>query len=312
MQSPISSSRSSRRAIRLALWLLLSGWAPPARAHIQPIPLALWGGSFFTAQNVRCSRAIGYVAARCALVTWAARNDCLAAQLRGATCDVDATESRIDDAHNLVPGAIDAYCTTDDYNTLGFGPNINAYADADIFCRQTETAAASAVYLPAMQGDAIGTVDATTRRCVEATAAVTTAVLRFAFDSRRETLNRIAMYPMGYDAKVALLTQSGSRVARARSGFLQRLTSQCSATEFAAAYHRSAGAVLTNISSRADCLAGATTVQNAVVCPDPVCGNGMIEVQEECDDGNRVSGDGCSSDCMAETSAAAGGAHEQE
>jgi cysteine-rich repeat protein len=32
-----------------------------------------------------------------------------------------------------------------------------------------------------------------------------------------------------------------------------------------------------------------------------VCGDGIVETGEQCDDGNRVSGDGCSSDCRIET-----------
>lgn len=34
--------------------------------------------------------------------------------------------------------------------------------------------------------------------------------------------------------------------------------------------------------------------------PPPVCGNGKIEGEEECDDGNNVDGDGCSKDCKHE------------
>jgi uncharacterized repeat protein (TIGR01451 family) len=34
--------------------------------------------------------------------------------------------------------------------------------------------------------------------------------------------------------------------------------------------------------------------------PGPICGNGLIEGAEECDDGGRVSGDGCSSACLVE------------
>jgi cysteine-rich repeat protein len=33
---------------------------------------------------------------------------------------------------------------------------------------------------------------------------------------------------------------------------------------------------------------------------DPVCGNGSVEVGEQCDDGNTASGDGCSSTCQIE------------
>ncbi len=34
--------------------------------------------------------------------------------------------------------------------------------------------------------------------------------------------------------------------------------------------------------------------------PDPVCGNGILEEGEQCDDGNNVSGDGCSATCDIE------------
>jgi cysteine-rich repeat protein len=35
--------------------------------------------------------------------------------------------------------------------------------------------------------------------------------------------------------------------------------------------------------------------------PPPVCGDGHLDQGEECDDGNTVSGDGCSADCKIET-----------
>jgi len=35
-------------------------------------------------------------------------------------------------------------------------------------------------------------------------------------------------------------------------------------------------------------------------CPEQVCGNGLLEVGELCDDGNRVEGDGCSNDCQSD------------
>src|SRR3989344_2092134 len=36
------------------------------------------------------------------------------------------------------------------------------------------------------------------------------------------------------------------------------------------------------------------------VNPAPVCGNSVVESGEQCDDGNVVSGDGCSSTCQTE------------
>ncbi len=34
---------------------------------------------------------------------------------------------------------------------------------------------------------------------------------------------------------------------------------------------------------------------------NPVCGNGVIEVAESCDDGNNKNGDGCNSKCLEES-----------
>ena len=41
---------------------------------------------------------------------------------------------------------------------------------------------------------------------------------------------------------------------------------------------------------------------------DPVCGNGIIEFGEQCDDGNGLSGDGCSATCQTEGGGGGGGA----
>lgn len=45
----------------------------------------------------------------------------------------------------------------------------------------------------------------------------------------------------------------------------------------------------------------APTPQHTAVAPvasdAPVCGNGVVEAGEECDDGNAISGDGCNNDC---------------
>jgi len=37
--------------------------------------------------------------------------------------------------------------------------------------------------------------------------------------------------------------------------------------------------------------------------PDPICGNGTLELGEACDDGNNVNGDGCSATCNIESTA---------
>jgi len=39
---------------------------------------------------------------------------------------------------------------------------------------------------------------------------------------------------------------------------------------------------------------------HAVAQPAPICGNGVVEPPETCDDGNLVDGDGCSALCQVE------------
>ncbi len=48
---------------------------------------------------------------------------------------------------------------------------------------------------------------------------------------------------------------------------------------------------------------GAVTLNTLVPGGSPVCGNNAVEAGETCDDGNTVSGDGCSSTCQIEASA---------
>jgi cysteine-rich repeat protein len=44
----------------------------------------------------------------------------------------------------------------------------------------------------------------------------------------------------------------------------------------------------------------ATLIADPNLMPCPVCGNGVTEPPEQCDDGNRNDGDGCSSNCQME------------
>jgi len=59
---------------------------------------------------------------------------------------------------------------------------------------------------------------------------------------------------------------------------------------------------LSRLRTRGDCIVSGAYVQNAILCPLPVCGNGTREALEQCDDGNTISGDGCSSACQVEGS----------
>jgi cysteine-rich repeat protein len=74
-----------------------------------------------------------------------------------------------------------------------------------------------------------------------------------------------------------------------------RLGRDCPA--FDMTYGRSPEEWVEALAARSDCIANATYFQTAVSCPFPECGNGIKELDEACDDGNRLDGDGCRNDC---------------
>jgi cysteine-rich repeat protein len=274
--------------------------AAVAHAHNAIVPLALWGG-YFTPEATGCQRIITLAAQRCATTVWAARSACLSTQLAGGVCDNADTAAVIQQAHAVAFNLVERRCTSRELDPLGFSQPVYAEADVDIFCKQLEDAAASAVYGPALRNDAIVQVDGTAQRCIEATASVATPLLRVAFQARRHAVNTIAARPMSLAEKRARISQTTALIARASHALQHRLATRCSNGEFAAVYHRSPGALLQALITRGDCFAGATSVQDAMVCPPSECGNGMKEAGEECDDGNQDSGDGCHSDCVKES-----------
>jgi len=126
----------------------------------------------------------------------------------------------------------------------------------------------------------------------------TSTLLAFAFRTIRRTLDRIACEHLTPTQKLDRLAQAAASIAHAEAVLGTRLASMCPA--FSSLYHRDAGAFLTAIGARCMCLAGSTYVQDAVLCPAAVCGNGIREGTEQCDDGNLVAGVGCSPSCTVE------------
>jgi len=233
------------------------------------------------------------------MAMWHARTGCLLGLIQGGSCEATATDLTVQQAHLRALDRIDRLCTSHEAQALGFLLKYEAQTDMDVFCHAVEDALVSAVYGPAMKSGAI--VDETTARCITATAQATSALLRIAYRTERRALDRIALRKESPSDKQVLLDHAANRITAVRTVLAERIASTCSSVEFNCVYHRDAAALLATIAGRADCLVGATYVQNALVCPVPECGNGMKETGEQCDDGNRSNGDGCSSRCTIET-----------
>ncbi len=136
------------------------------------------------------------------------------------------------------------------------------------------------------------------RTCIAAASQSTTKLLNVGFRSRRRTLDRIAQRSFTPARKRRLVDESTAQIAGRTGQLATEQARTCSAEAFAALYGRASEAFLATIASRADCLAGDTYAQAAVLCPPAVCGNGMREPGEDCDDGNTVAGDTCPADCV--------------
>jgi len=81
----------------------------------------------------------------------------------------------------------------------------------------------------------------------------------------------------------------------------------CAFIDFAATISVSIASVQVAYSAQVtgDCMAGTFSVNGVPgntwqACRVSCCGNGVIQLSETCDDGNTVSGDGCSDTCMVE------------
>jgi len=283
----------------LCLGILGAALSPAtAYAHGAPIELAVWGA--WGRRLARCQRIIARNAAACALRSWEARRACRLTTLSGGQCDQNATDQIIEAVRIEAVTNVGDACTDQQVQQLMFLNEQEAQLDVVSFCRELEDAVDSAVFLP-MQSTT--PISAAGKRCVDATSLATTKLLRQAFDSRLDMLDRIAQQSFSPPRKTAMVAASTATIAADSGTLAEMLSASCSHDEFVSTYGRDAVSFLSLIAGRADCLSGQAYAQGGIVCPNPQCGNGMREfrpVPEDCDDGNAVSGDGCSASCRRE------------
>jgi cysteine-rich repeat protein len=279
-------------ALAAGLLLLAAG---TARAHNVAADLSVWGN--FGTDTALCQHAIGRAAALCASRALAARNQCASEQLRGDTCDTTELDARVQAARQRALNLVQAACTIPQLQTLRYIDFSDVQNDIINVCRGLDTSTVTAAYGPATFGGTISAVEGSKQTCLDLTGRAAARLLRFAIRTRRLALDEIAAKPMQLAEKNWLLNRSARLIGRAAQMTRDRLATACTAPEFQDAYGQNVDGFLARIASRADCLAQGVYVQNAVLCPASVCGDGMQTGAEECDDGNTYDGDGCKSDC---------------
>jgi cysteine-rich repeat protein len=291
----IGSGRSGCR-LGAAAWscLIALALASTARAHGTRLPFAQWGG--FNAGALRCQRVIAGAAAECAATRWALRDACRRGGHSRQDCDADpALMAAVAVAQGRALDRVDQTCSERQLQDLQFLGTFDAEGDVITFCRTWAVAAESAVY------DAIGpppAPSAAQATCIAAAADAVGRTMGYTFRNRRQCMDQVASLPLAAPDRAALLDRAGQRRVHAYGAVAAALTARCGDSAFTALYGRPAQTFVAGIGARADCIGAQFYVQDAVLCPAAVCGNGITESpDEDCDDGNTRDGDACPANC---------------
>ncbi len=277
---------------RLVAGLLLTA---PAYAGTAP-PLGEWGN--FSDPVARCQNAIGRAASFCATLSIRRTNRCLGAELDGGICDRDSLDAATAAAEQRAASLVQRYCDETAASELGYSDLAAALASIESTCREADTAVVSSVWGPIMAGGRVAAAQEPERSCVSQGVRATGRLLRYAMRFQQRALNRIADEDLSPSEREVELARVDTILDRVRDRSRKRILSSCSPTEFEEVYGRSIDAVLDSVVDRVSCVNGLVYVVDAgLECPAPVCGNGVQETGEECDDGNDFVGDECGNDC---------------
>ena len=284
--------RRRHTAVALAL-LVVVGMPTAAPAHNQPIPIDIWGPFLPGAQG--CLRAISRAVHTCFDVALALEHGCNDALLRGESCDRETVDEAIDDAANATRVTLANSCTLGQLTELGYIGFFDAQSDLTSACVTQARAAISATYAPTRFG--AGTPSAAAVQCMVASAAYSRKVMRFLLERETPIMERIATRLMTVEEKKASVLRVERELSAARPRWAAGVLEAC--PDFATVYGRSAESFVRTLKQVTDCVLALNYVHTAIACINQVCGNGIPEGIEACDDGNSDNTDLCRTDCTA-------------
>jgi cysteine-rich repeat protein len=290
---PTRRGRSRRGTFAMAAGLCCL-LASRAHAHgTAPPDLAFWGP--FGARTVACLRVIGRATQRCFRQALALHRDCAERVLAGQPCDESLRAARVMAATAVAAAAVDRACLGGQLTELRFAGFDDARADVARACASEAEAVASMWYDMHAPSAGAGAAQSTERACRMRTADLGRKLLGLGVRLKCRALDRIAVRILEPSGKRALLRAAETRELRAQHQLADRLGREC--PDFEATYGRSPDDFLGTLARRADCVVHANYFQTAVTCPPAVCGNGIKEAGEACDDGNADDADQCRNDC---------------
>lgn len=265
---------------------------PPVAAHGAAAPIEIWG-SFLPATQT-CLRTISRATHACFDAVLALEQACHDAPLHGAVCDQERLAADVSAADGALRRTLVDACEDGQLTELGYIGLLDAGADLTQGCSGEAQGAVAALYAPRRAGAT--SVEAA--RCMAAVAAYARKALWFARQRKVPVMERIATRLFTAAEKQAAIVAVNRELRDARARWAAGLLRACPA--FEAVYGRTPDSLLQTLGQRVDCTLSRTYVHSAMSCLAPICGNGIPEDSEACDDGNAVDGaDGCRNDCTA-------------
>jgi cysteine-rich repeat protein len=260
-----------------------------AAAHTQPVPIGQWGG--FEADTVTCLRTISRATQNCFDTVLVALQDCNNALVRGAACDMEQIDQIVSEASRQQRLTLTRTCSQPELEDLGYVGLSDSQADLFNACVTQARGAVSATYTPAL----VGPPAEAAADCMVATSAYVRKVIRFAIEQETPVMDRIAARQFTTAEKQASIQRIELELSAARARWGAGLLELC--PDFFSIYGRTIDSFLRTMKQRGDCMLSNMYVHTGISCPGQICGNGIPEGIEACDDGNRSNEDTCRTDC---------------
>lgn len=121
--------------------------------------------------------------------------------------------------------------------------------------------------------------------------------MRFVARAHRLLLHRIASQFLTPEDKARQLARTRLRIHRAMEKFTALAIDACPAEAYQRLHSHGIDGLIAALVNSVKCLTGSVYLQDTLLCGPPTCGNGVVELHEDCDDGNLEDGDACPSDC---------------
>jgi cysteine-rich repeat protein len=290
----MAAYRFPRAATACAVVALVMATTRPSHAHGLPaLPLALWGP--FGAPTVDCLRHLSQATRRCFNAALTAQRRCVDARLEGHVCDEAARDATIAAARATAAATVDAACRGGQLTELRFANATDARNDLLLACSEADTTLRM-VYAPALNRVIAPGLSRSDRHCIAHVGAAASKLVMARVHDHSRVFDAAAVYILTPSQKLGRFATANQRLAAAQARMATRLADAC---DGATVYDGDPGRLLALLERRSACVLSSVYFHTSVTCPLAVCGDGIVDSGEACDDGNGVDSDGCRADCTA-------------